>query len=276
MRNPLLHWLFYGHIWIALAAVALSWQSTYLMTGQMGLSVHHIFVFFATLAVYTLHRLLSYRRAGSEPAGRRYRLVAGRQRASVAVGVVSLGTALLLATTFPVVTFLPVAFALPFTFFYLIPLYPGGPRLRDLPYLKVIWVALAWTLMTDAFLVGTAWLYWAETPIRFLFTLAIALLFDTRDIVLDRRQGVRTLAAHYPLLNRCLAMGLLLACALASLFVYSPGLGSSLAVGYLAAAAIGIHTDAARGEDFYATYVNGALLLPPLCLLIYHVFFTSY
>jgi 4-hydroxybenzoate polyprenyltransferase len=172
--------------------------------------------------------------------------------------------------------FLPVAAALPFTFFYLIPVHPGGPRLRDLPYLKVIWVALAWTLMTDAFLVGPHWLSWVETPVRFLFTLSIALLFDTRDVVLDRRQGVRTLAAHYPILNRWLAMGLLLACALSSFFVYSPGLGSSLAVGYLAAAAIGIRTDAARGEDFYATYVNGALLLPPLCLLVYHFLFAAY
>ena len=275
MRNPLLHWLFYGHIWIALAALALSWQSTYLMTGSVKLSVHHAFVFFATLAVYTLHRLLSYRRAGGEPTSKRYRLVANRWRTSTVVGCMSLGIALLLATTFSPQTFLPVIFALPFTFFYLIPLYPGGPRLRDLPYLKVVWVALAWTLMTDAFLVGTAWLYWIETPVRFLFTLSIALLFDTRDVVLDRRQGVRTLAVDLPRLNSVFAIGSLLCCALLSCRAYPGGVGILLSTGYLAAAVIGGSTRADRGEDFYATWVNGALLLPPLALLGYHLFFST-
>jgi len=271
MRSPFLHWLFYGHIWIALAALALSWQSTYLMTGRVALSAHHAFVFFATLAVYTLHRLLSYRRAGGEPTGRRYHLVAGYLRTSILVGVVSLGAALLLATSFSPGVFVPVLFALPFTFFYLIPLYPGGPRLRDLPYLKVIWVALAWTLMTDAFLVGADWLYWPETPVRFLFTLSVALLFDTRDVELDRRQGVRTLAADYPRLNSFLAIGALLGCTLVSFLIYPGGMGIALGGGYLAAAAIGGLTRVGRGEDFYASWVNGALLLPPLGLLLYQI-----
>ena len=58
MRNPLLNWLFYGHIWIALAAGGLGWQSTYLASGSTALDLPHFFIFFATLGVYTLHRLL--------------------------------------------------------------------------------------------------------------------------------------------------------------------------------------------------------------------------
>lgn len=269
MRGPLLHWLFYGHLWIALAALALSWQSTYLANGDASLGKTHFFVFFATLGVYTLHRLLSYRRAGSEPGGRRYRLVGKHPTSSALIGSLSIGVAVGLTATFPLRVFWPVIYALPFTFFYLIPLYPGGPRLRDLPYLKVVWVAVAWMLMTDVFPVSVIR---EETGIRFALTLSIALLFDTRDVVLDRRQGVRTLASTHASLNRKLALGLLVACGVISVWLYGWAPGAILLSSYLAAAAVGAATRAERGENFYAVYVNGALFFPPLALLLYYLF----
>ena len=267
MRHPLLHWLFYGHVWIALAALALSWQSTHLATGDRGLYSCHYFVFFATLGVYTTHRALSFRRVYGQPTGRRYGLVSRRPVASAVIAVVSLTVALALGTQFHLAAFWPVVFALPFTFFYLIPLFPGGPRLRDLPYLKVVWVALAWTLMTDTFVVGAAGGWRTETLLRFTLTLAVALLFDTRDVALDRRQGVRTLAAERPALTRQLAVLLLLLCGLGGLFVHPFTQGGPLLLAYGMGAAIGAVTRAGWGEDYYAVYVNGILLLPPLSLL---------
>lgn len=255
MRNPLFYWLFYGHFWIALAAMALSWQSTYLYSGSRALTVTHWLTLFATLGVYTSHRTLSYRRARGEPDGRRYRLVARRPVASALVALSSLTVAAALATQFPLMAFWPVVFAVPLTLFYLVPLFPGGPRLRDLPYLKVVWVALAWTLVTDVFATGTIT---AESVTRFGFTLAVALLFDIRDVALDRRQGVRTLAATAPRWNRRLAIGLLSGCALSS--------PPTLAVAYLVGAAVGLLTTPRRSEHYYAVWVNGSLLLPPLFL----------
>ena len=257
MRNPLFYWLFYGHFWIALAAMALSWQSTYLHGANRAVTVTHWLTFFATLGVYTSHRTLSYRRAKGEPDGRRYHLVANRPVASALVALISLTVAAALATQFPLTAFWPVVFAVPLTLFYLIPLYPSGPRLRDLPYLKVVWVALAWTLVTDVFATGA---FTVESILRFAFTLAVALLFDIRDVALDRRQGVRTLAAAAPRWNRRLAIGLPLGCALSSPL--------TLAVAYLISAGIGLLTTPQRSEHYYAVWVNGCLLLPPLLLLL--------
>ena len=275
MRNPLLNWLFYGHLWIALAALALGWQSTYLASGDAGLYPRHYFLFFATLGVYTAHRALSFRRALGVPTGRRYRLVSRQPVASALVAVLSLTAALALATQFPLAAFWPVVFALPFTFFYLIPLFPGGPRLRDLPYLKVVWVALAWMLMTAVFSVAVldsipalSWATVHESLLRFAFVLSIALLFDTRDVVLDRRQGVRTLAADRPRFNQQLAIALLLLCGVISYLIYPSRQGAALLVGYGVGAAVAFITEARRGEDFYAVYVNGLMLLPPLSLLL--------
>ncbi|WP_116107744.1 hypothetical protein [Lewinella sp. IMCC34191] len=265
MRNPLLNWLFYGHIWIALAALALSWQSTYLAGGQPSLGAIHFFVLAATLGVYTLHRLLSFHRAGGQPDGRRYRVVAKHPRLTLLVGCGSLVAATATILLIPLSQFWPVVFAVPFTYFYLIPIYPGGPRLRDFPYLKVIWVALAWTLMTHVFPTLPHHLG-IEALIRFLFTLAIALLFDTRDVALDRRQLVKTLAANYPRLNRRLALSLLLGCALLSLYAYPGATGGKLALAYGTGIGFGAFVGPERGEDYYAVIINGLLLLPPLAL----------
>ena len=266
MRNPLLNWLFYGHLWIALAAAALCWQSTLLYYGDPGVGLPHFFVFFATLGVYTLHRLLSYHRSGGQPDGRRYRVVATHPRTSLIIGCGSLLAALAIGSFLPLARFWPVVFAVPFTYFYLIPLYPGGPRLRDLPYLKVVWVALAWTLMTQVFPTPATGMLHPETAIRFAFTLAVALLFDTRDVVLDRRQGVRTLAADHPRLNRVLATLLLVGSAVASIAVYPSPVGAELGAAYALAGVVGAFTTSRHGEDWYAVAVNGLLLLPPLLL----------
>lgn len=266
MRNPLLQWLFYGHVWIALAAAALCWQSRYLHAESADFAPAIPFVFFGTLGVYTLHRLLSYHRAGGEPDGRRYRVVARHPRRSAAVGAAALLLAGLVAWWIPLPRFWPVLLALPFTGFYLVPVYPGGPRLRDLPYLKVVWVALAWTLMTHVFPThGAVWT--AETAVRFAFTLSVALLFDTRDVELDRRQGTRTLAATHPGINRLLALALLGGCTVVSLLHY-PTVGARLAAAYAVGIAVGALTRPGHGEDWYAVAVNGLLLLPPLVLLV--------
>ena len=268
MRNPFLNWLFYGHLWIALAAAALAWQSTYLGSGDAHLHAAHAFVFCATLAVYTLHRLLSFHRADGQPDGRRYRAVALHPGVSLAVGVGSLVAALALAFHFPLRAFWPVVLALPFTVFYLIPLYPGGPRLRDLPYLKVVWVGLAWTFMTDVFPAFTVHARPPELGLRFAFTLAVALLFDLRDVQLDRRQGVRTLAGAHPAATRTVALLLLAGCAAVSFVRYHMDVSDGLALAYLACGGIGLATTPSRGEDYYAVAVNGMLLLPPLGLLL--------
>ncbi len=266
MRNPLLNWLFYGHFWIALAATALCWQSTYLNSGDTALHAAHYFVFWATLGVYTLHRLLSFQRSGGQPGGRRYRVVVRYPKESLLIGCGSLLLALVFGCFLPLVQFWPVVFAVPFTYFYLIPLYPGGPRLRDFPYLKVLWVALAWCLMTQVFPTLPHHLS-LESLLRFGFTLSIALLFDTRDVDLDRRQGVRTLAADHPLVNSRLALGLLMLCALLSLWGYPGATGQRLAFAYSAGIGIGAFTMPDRGEDYYAIVVNGLLLLPPFMLM---------
>jgi 4-hydroxybenzoate polyprenyltransferase len=105
--------------------------------------------------------------------------------------------------------------------------------------------------------------------VRFTFTLAVALLFDLRDVELDRRQGVRTFAARSPRGSRRLATLLLFACALAGFAVYPLAQALPLGLAYGVGVGIAQLTHTERDEDWYATYVNGILLLPPAFLFLF-------
>jgi len=66
----LFNWIFYGHVWIALGATGLSWMTLRLAYGAQGWASETpvlTFIFLATLGVYTLHRYLSFQRAGVRP-----------------------------------------------------------------------------------------------------------------------------------------------------------------------------------------------------------------
>jgi len=308
MQNRrLLKWLFYGHVWIALAATSLSWLSLRLAYGHQDCIAEWpvlMFSFFSTLGVYTFHRYLSFQRAGERPTTRRYEIVARHPNVSLLVGGTSLLIAGVMCISFLKTIWPALLLALPVTVFYLTPPAKGWPRLRDLPYMKNIFVALAWTIMTavvpvwvveaqaDYFrveytndLMGLISLFscgidplsypnfYLDLLTRFLFTACIALLFDLRDVPLDRSQGVRTVAGEKPGLHRQLVDIGLLCCGALSLFtthngcIY-PGPETSLCVAYVLALAAAHFTYPKTDEDWFAVAVNGLLLLPPVLYFI--------
>ena len=258
-RFPL-NWVFYGHGWIALGAAGLSWLTGFLVHPPAGNGYVPLIVFLATLGVYTLHRLLSFRRAKGAPDGDRYRLVRRHPTLSAVLGMASLLAAGGLTLWYGRWQWWPLLLAGPLTFWYLTPLWPGGRRGRDLPYVKVVWVALCWTLVTVAFPYGNA----PGTALTavFCYTLAVALLFDFRDTELDRRQGVRTVANRHPRLARGLATGSFLLSWLA-FSTLAPALFPAFTLVLVASLLVVRKTGPERSEDFYAIWVNGLLVLLP-------------
>jgi len=82
--------------------------------------------------------------------------------------------------------------------------------LREVPYMKSVWVALAWALATGMAPVLAAGASWATATglaiDRFLFTWVAAIAFDVRDLSRDRRDGIQTIPM------RLGVMGTLLLC----------------------------------------------------------------
>ena len=270
----------YGHLQIALAAAGLGWLSVRLSFGSEPRENEFrvlSFLFFATFGVYTLHRYLSFRRAGVSPRARRYALVRNRPRLSLGAGLGGVAAAVVLGLPYLRVMLVPLLLALPLTVFYLTPPRPGWRRLRDFPFVKVVWVALAWTLMTHELPVRVVAAaggvpapppYPTEWVVRFCFILAIAVLFDFRDIALDRAQGVRTLAGRHPTLAYAVAGAALVLCATGCALGGGYARWEALVVAYGAVLPLVFLTHPGRREDWFAVAINGALWLPPLAYAV--------
>jgi hypothetical protein len=304
-RSRFFNWVFYGHIWIALAATGLSWLTLRLVYENQDYASEWpvlTFIFFATLGVYTLHRYLSFQRAGVRPTSLRYEIVSKHPQASLIVGFTSMLIAGGIGLTFIGAIWYSLLWALPLTVFYLTPPIKGWRRLRDLPYVKVIWVAWAWTIMTVVVPVSVVSAgieadyprlmgsiipqvspagygpdFGLEQIIRFLFTGTIALLFDLRDVELDRSQEVKTVANDKPVLHRLLVAVLLVLCAILAFYhqhyAYdSDYLFIALASAYLLMLPVAFFTYRKTDENWYAVVVNGLLLLPPFVFaLVYYL-----
>ncbi|OAV44073.1 hypothetical protein [Lewinella sp. 4G2] len=300
-------WLFYGHVWIALAAAGLSfwtlaiarssdvYQPWWPEGARKFILPPLLTLFFATLGVYTLHRFLSFRLSPKLPETKRYQLVKRHPNSSLLLGCISIAISglLIFRYTDPLNPLFAIAFGL--TAFYLIPI-PGWKRLRDLPYLKVVFVATAWTIMTvhlplliaNILSVGPCggWIFDIHPDLvllnisltRFLFCLAVALLFDLRDVELDRSHGVKTFANSYPVTLKAFVPFLFLACATITAYtlvemehlIYPAWL---MASAYLIGIPVAFMTYSRTDEDWYAIVVNGLLLLPPIAAAVAAVFF---
>ena len=299
-RSHLFNWFFYGHIWIALGATGLSWLSIEMIFGHPTWASDWLvllFVFSATLGVYTAHRYLSWRRAGVRPTTKRYEIIARHPTVSLAICGISLFIAGNIGLFFINAIWSSLLWAIPITFFYLTPPIKGWRRLRDLPYIKVLWVGIAWSIVTVempvhmmsdlikeeymnnnqgiSFLVSPAspqLPFGIENLIRLLFTMSVALLFDFRDITLDRSQSVKTMAGEYPVLTRCLVSSILLGCAISVILAqgYGKNIRWGLAGIYLLGIPIAWLTTEKRSENWYAVVVNGMLLLPPFIYLLWN------
>lgn len=242
-----------------------------------------------------MHRYLSYQRAGVRPTTDRYNIVARHPDTSLLIGISSLIIAGILGIPFIEHMWRSLLWAIPLTFFYLTPPVKGWRRLRDLPYVKVIIVALAWTVIThglpitvtnnliheahtldetrsSGFSGSGAYMnhHFYESIVRFLFTLSIAILFDFRDVVLDRSQQVKTIAGDYPFIARLLvAVAMIINIAiLAFSNSYPSNYIVFASVIYAATIAVAWWTNERRSEAWFAVVVNGVLWGPAIAGLL--------
>lgn len=296
MTNRLINWFFYGHIQISLAATGLSWLSLRLGHGLEPTVTEWpilVFVFLSTLGVYTLHRYLSFKRAGIRPTTERYNIVARHPQGSLIIGITSLVISGIIAIPFIAHIWVCLSWAIPLTFFYLTPPLKGWKRLRDIPFIKVLIVGIAWQIMTNEIPVriisefiyeeysekglssmirigSPGQIFRHEALIRILFTCSIAILFDFRDTVLDRSQKVKTLAGTFPIFAKTLVTFLmaLIIFILSSNTGY-PDLFSVLGgLAYLLVILAAWMSHEKRSEAWFAVVINGLLLAPVLAMII--------
>jgi 4-hydroxybenzoate polyprenyltransferase len=85
------------------------------------------------------------------------------------------------------------------TLLYSMPLWPFSftKKMQHLGFAKTILLAFAWAFVTVMLPLSNATMLWNETialfVIRFLFMLMLCIIFDKRDVVVDKIHGLQTL-----------------------------------------------------------------------------------
>ena len=198
LLHKLVDLILYSSVWIAICAAA-QVQLTYLLFDiDAGWDSYTWFIFSATLALYCLHRIIGLSRLKHNNLEGRFAVIM-QYRNHILVyailGLIASGVCLLyLSYDTWYMLVVPVAISIG----YVIPIGQGRKRLRDIHYLKLFLIAIAWSLLTVVVPVlshgeadtSVLALAFAE---RLFFLIAITLPFDIRDIRIDPGTGLRTI-----------------------------------------------------------------------------------
>ncbi|MFD2785885.1 UbiA prenyltransferase family protein [Hymenobacter rubripertinctus] len=264
--------LLYSSVWLSGAALGLMW-ATFLFWGvHIPLRLGAL-IFAATLFLYNLDSVLPYKHHQLPGTTRRKQWIRGhRSQLLVLAAVAGAGAAYLFLTDARLVRLLlflghlgvvSVLYSMP-----LLRLRGRWWALRDAPLLKVFLIAYVWAAVTvwlPALYLGRA----LAAPVvvvlfarRFLFILALALVFDIRDYTKDRLTGTRTFPG---VLGIRATKGLGLAALLAAALLVPAGVTAAhnvaLLLPLLLLAAVIWGAEESRPDYYFALLTDGVMLV---------------
>jgi 4-hydroxybenzoate polyprenyltransferase len=281
-----LNFIINTNIFIAIAAVSLTLASQVQLGFQPHFHIYLAVIFFATLFDYNFHRYITVNNKPETSQLEKYVWAANHLELLKILMIISLTG--LIACLFFVsieIVYLLVPLAI-LTFLYSIPLFKKQEirfRLKEIPGIKTILIALVWTAMTvviptlqsgHEFRFLPFILVFAE---RFTFIFAIAIPFDIRDMRADALAGIRTIpvaSGEKRSLQICyfaLLFSLILAIVHYSLFHMAfivPAFAFSIASVYSL-----INTKNLRNMQFYYHGIlDGCIILHGLMILLSYYF----
>ncbi len=277
IQSPIIRWLVYSHVWLALGAAAQVWW-TYMYLSDRNSEPHLIaFTFFGTLSAYGFMRLMRAKGPLAEVVPlfswvsrhRRLQWIMCSITGLIAFIAIMPLTSQLIGMLWWVV---------PICILYVLPF--GYPEryfgLRAVPALKVPLVGIVWAVVTVAMPLRTIGLELDDPHVpliffsRVLLIMALTVAFDIRDAAIDP-PGLHTIPQ---LLGDRGARGLAIAMMLVSavlLFMLSRGLRPLyilsfflVILGYAIATWLISKADRSRPEIFFGFTIDGMLILIPM------------
>lgn len=190
-------WLVFTNLYVALCAAALTAASYALLGRPIRINMVSGLVFFCTLVIYNLDRLVEPRPGDSTHES----WVASHRRWLWGLTVISAAGSIALAVLLHrnALLSLPIAGAVAVGYCLPIVRYRGRwLRLKALPGAKLVLIALVWTYATAGLPMLDSGVALDRSSLavllaRFFFIAAVALPFDLPDMQRDRRSGIATL-----------------------------------------------------------------------------------
>lgn len=194
--KKLLEFILFSSVFIASCAVGLCIETNLLLGLPLNSFSFYCFVFGATLLQYNLH--YSTKKIAVKNSER---LQWSMKNKKIHFYLLVIGCLLILFSffSFHLKHFVILACLGAISFLYSFPFLRIGKkrRIKDYGFLKIVTLSLLWTLVTVWFPVNTMpvdnWLFMLVFVKRFIFVFILCLLFDLRDIEIDRKENINTL-----------------------------------------------------------------------------------
>jgi hypothetical protein len=189
--------IFFGSIFISLCAVAMCIETSLMLHVKLNSFSFYLFVFAATLVQYNLHYLFKKTAAVNSKLliwSFKNKLI---HKILVGVGVILISISLF---SFRLHHFIILSVFGAVAMLYSFPFLPFShkKRIKDFGLLKIITLALMWTLVTVWFPVNDNNISDISFQLvfvrRFIFIFILCLLFDIRDTEVDRLEKISTLS----------------------------------------------------------------------------------
>jgi hypothetical protein len=197
------NYFFFGNIFISACALCQFWATCLLWQLPLPVALG-LFVFLATFLLYNFDSLLPYKLQQQATFSERRAWAERHKKVIVSLmGLAGVGALyLFFRTVFYKYNILLLGHLALLSLLYSLPVLPIRGKywpLRHIPLLKIFLIAYVWTCVTvwlpllaynQPIFTGEVWLLFLR---RFLFILAITIIFDIRDVERDRATGTITL-----------------------------------------------------------------------------------
>jgi len=269
--------ILFSSIFVAACAVALCMQTNVLLDLPFNSFSFYCFVFGATLSQYNLHYLIK-----TVAVENSHRLAWSQRNKNFHFILLIVGIALILFSffSFHLKHFIILAGLGGISFLYSFPFLPFGKkrRIKDYGLMKIMTITLLWTLVTVWFPVNSmpfeSNLFWFVFAKRFVFMFVLCLLFDIRDIDIDRKEKINTLAVmlgrkkSYLLSYFLMILFLIL---IIAQYIYLPQKGFLIAMLIsLAATFITVELTKKNNSDYiFLAGIDGMMLLQVLLIFLF-------
>ena len=270
-----LHFILSHSIFIAVCAVALTFQTALLLKLNINLFIYG-FIFFATLCSYNFYWIIS--KATFARDNTLGTLLKKEKTGLIILFLSAIGVFFCLFQ-YP----LPVEFIITsvlLTCLYALPLLPFKPFyfIRKAGVLKTFLLAFTWTYVTVFIPVQKTYLLLSSAELfvftrRFLFMLMLCIIFDNRDKAVDKIRGLHSLATVLKPAHLRVFIYLIFVVLFTTNFLYSSyGItfrqSVALHISTLALLAVYFYSLKKRSYLFYYFFVDGMMLFLALATYI--------
>jgi len=267
--TSIINLLLYGHFWIAAGALLMTMQTSLLLQKGWSWTALDGFIASGTLSIYALHRLVALGLMQGDKQAR-FLMIFHHRKSILLYAVISTAAA---AYFFFQLSFLlqctlltPSVIALG----YVIPMR-NGKRLRDLPFLKIFLIAIAWawiTVIAPSKYLEVNNLQLALIFIeRACFVFAITIPFDIRDLLMDEKAAVPTLPGTWGVGKAKSMAYMALLVMMISVFVnvyldlYTIEIAIALLISALSSASFVYLAHENRHDYFYSGLMDGTMIV---------------